>query len=156
MENNFEGPPSAKDAAAQLRNLASDRQTLADNVRVPKALLAALGGVAAWWVALAATATPGENYEPPASGWLALVAVLVIMHLMGRETGIRFRKMGARAAMATIAILAVCLVLLSVSLGLVSVGARWAVVLTSLSAFGLVYWLAGIVYRSAVDRLRRG
>jgi hypothetical protein len=156
MENNFEGPPSAKDAAAQLRNLASDRHALADNVHVPRALLAAIGGVAAWWVALAATASPGENYEPPVSGWLALVAVLVIMHLIRRETGIRFRKMGARAAVATIAILAVCLVLLSVSLGLVSLGARWAVVLTSLSAFGLVYWLAGVVYRSAVDRLRRG
>jgi K+ transporter len=156
MENNFEGPPSAKDAAAQLRNLASDRQALADNVRVPRALLAALGGVAAWWVALAATASPGENYEPPVSGWLVLVAVLVIMHLIRRETGIRFRKMGARAAMATIAILAVCLILFSISLGLVSFGAYWAVGLTSLSAFVLVTWLAGIAYRSALDQLRDG
>jgi hypothetical protein len=155
MENNFEGRQSAEDAAAQLRDLASDRQALADGVRLPKALLVALGGVAGWWVALAATATPGENYEPPASGWLGLVAVLVIMHLIRRETGIRFRKMGTRAAMATIAILAVCIALLSISLGLVSLGARWAVALTSLSAFGLVTWLAGIVYRSALERLRR-
>ena len=155
MERNFEGRPSADDAAASLRDLASDRQTLADGVHVPKTLLAALGGVAAWWVAAAATANPGENYEPPTSGWLGLVAVLVILHLIRRETGIQFRKMGTRAIMAAIAILMVCLTLFSISLGLVSIGARWSVALTSVSAFGLVTWLAGIVYRSALDRLRR-
>ena len=155
MERNFEGRPSADDAAASLRDLASDRQTLADGVHVPRTLLAAFGGVAAWWVAAAATANPGENYEPPASGWLGLVAVLVILHLVRRETGIRFRKMGTRAIMASIAILMVCLTLFSISLGLVSFGARWAVALTSVSAFGLVTWLAGIVYRSALDQLRR-
>jgi hypothetical protein len=155
MENNFEERPSSEDAAASLRHLVFDRQALADGVQVPKTLLAALGGVAAWWVAAAATVNPGENYEAPASGWLGLVAVLVIIHLIRRETGIRFRKMGARAVMAAIAILVVCLTLFSVSLGLVSFGARWTVALTSLSAFGLVTWLAGIVYRSALDQLRR-
>jgi hypothetical protein len=155
MENNFEGRPSSEDAAACLRDLASDRQALADGVHVPKTLLAALGGVAAWWVAAAATANPGENYEPPTSGWLGLVAVLVIVHLIRRETGIRFRKLGVRAAMAAIAIFVVCLTLFSISLVLASFGARWVVALTSLSAFGLVTWLAGIVYRSALDRLRR-
>src|SRR4051812_19196944 len=50
MESNFEGRPSAEDAAADLRELASDRQALADSVHVPRTLLAALGGVAAWWV----------------------------------------------------------------------------------------------------------
>lgn len=154
MERNFEGRPSADDAAASLRDLASDRQTLADGVHVPKMLLAALGGVAAWWVAAAATANSGENYQPPTSGWLGLVAVLVILHLIRREAGIRFRNMGARAITATIAILMVCLTLFSISLGLVSFGARWAVALTSVTAFGLVTWLAGIVYRLALDQLR--
>jgi hypothetical protein len=79
----------------------------------------------------------------------------VIFHLIRRETGIRFRKMGPRAVVVTIAILALCLTLFSISLGLVSFGARWAVALTSLSAFGLVTWLAGIAYRSALDQLRR-
>jgi hypothetical protein len=69
---------------------------------------------------------------------LGLVAALVIFHLIRRETGIRFRKMGPRAVVVTIAILALCLTLFSISLGLVSFGARWAVALTSLSAFGLV------------------
>ncbi|MDQ0757053.1 hypothetical protein [Arthrobacter sp. B3I4] len=155
MESNFEGRPSADDAAASLRELASDRQTLADGARVPRVLFAALGGVAAWWVAGAATSNPGENYEPPASGWLGLVVVLVVLHLIRQETGIRFRNMGARATTATIAIFAVCLALFSISLGLVSFGAPWAVALTSVSAFGLVTWLAGIVHRSALDQLRR-
>ena len=154
MERNFEGRPSADDAAARLRDLASDRQTLADSVQVPRTLLAALGGVAAWWVAAAATANPGENYEPPASGWLGLVAGLVVLHLIRRETGIGFRRLGTRATMASIAILMVCLTLFSISLGFVSLGARWAVTLTSMCAFGLVTWLAGIVYRSALDQLR--
>ena len=154
MERNFEGRPSADDAAASLRDLASDRQTLADGVNVPNALLAALGGVAAWWVAAAATANPGENYETPTSGWLGLVAVLVIFYLIRREAGIRFRKMGTRAILATVAIFMVCLTLFSISLGLASLGARWAVALTSVSAFGLVTWLAGIAYRSALDQLR--
>lgn len=155
MERNFEERPSADDAAASLRDLASDRQTLADGVNVPNALLAALGGVAAWWVAAAATVNPGENYEPPTSGWLGLVAVLVIFHLIRRETGLQFRKMGARAGMAGFTILVVCLALYSISLGLVSFGAHWAVALTSVATFGLVTWLAGVVYRSALDQLRR-
>jgi len=46
--------------------------------------------------------------------------------------------MGPGAVVVTIAILALCLPLFSISLGLVSFGARWAVTLTSLSAFGLV------------------
>jgi hypothetical protein len=133
----------------------SDRQALVAAVQVPKTLLAAFGGVAAWWVAAAATANPGDNYEPPTSGWLGLAAVLVIIHLIRRETGIQLRRMGARAGMAVIAILAACLALYSISLGLVSFGARWAVALTSVAAFVLVTWLAGVVYRSALDQLRR-
>lgn len=155
MENNFEGRPSSEDAAASLRGLDSDRRTLAAAVQVPKMLLAAFGGVAAWWVAAAAMANPGENYETPTSGWLGLAAVLVIIHLIRRETGIQFRKMGARAGMAAFAILVACLALYSISLGLVSIGARWAVALTSVAAFGLVTWLAGVAYRSALDQLRR-
>ncbi|MCK6209510.1 PAM68 family protein [Georgenia sp. EYE_87] len=157
MESNLDGPrPSAEDAAAELHNLVTDRQALADGVRVPWSLLAGLGGVAAWWVAAASAASPGEDYEAPTSGWLGLVAVLVIGHLIRNETGIRIRKMGGRAALATVAIVLICLVLFSVSLALVSLGATWAVVLTSLSAFGLVTWLAGIAYRSALDAMRRG
>lgn len=154
MENDFQGRPSADEAAARLSELSGDRRALADSTRVPRVLLAAYGGVGAWWVAGAATASPGENYEPPTSGWLVLVAVLIIAHLMNRETGIRFQSMGSGAALAVAGILAACLALFSVSLGLVSLGAGWAVALTSLAAFGAVTWLASVAYRSALDRLR--
>ena len=155
MENDYERRPSSEEAAASLRDVTADRQALADGVHVPKMLLAALGGVAAWWVAGAAGANPGENYEPPTSGWLGLVAALVTAHLIRRETGIRFRQMGLQAGLVTVAILVLCLILFSISLGLVSFGARWAVLLTSLTAFGMVTWLAGIAFRSALDQLRR-
>lgn len=153
MENDFQGRPSAKEAAARLNELSGDRRALAGSTRVPRILLAAYGGVAAWWVAGAASASPGENYQPPTSGWLALVAVLVVAHLMNRETGIRFKSMGPGAAAAMVGILLVCLTLFSVSLGLVSLGAGWAVAFTSLAAFGVVSWLASVAYRSALDRL---
>jgi hypothetical protein len=54
-----------------------------------------------------------------------------------------------------IAILAPCLTLFSISLGLVTFGARRGVALTNLSGFGLVTWVAGIAYRSAPEQLRR-
>ncbi|MDK1361869.1 hypothetical protein QNO00_16570 [Arthrobacter sp. zg-Y1219] len=153
MENDFRTIPTADDAAVRLSELSGDRRALAEGISIPRVLLAAYGGVGAWWVAQAATANPGANYETPTSGWLALVAVLVIAHLINRETGIRFQSMGGGAALAVVAILVVCLSLFSVSLGLVSLGAGWAVSFTSLAAFGLVAWLAGVAYRSALNRL---
>ncbi|WP_232466141.1 hypothetical protein [Diaminobutyricimonas sp. LJ205] len=116
--------------------------------------MAALGGVGAWWVSTAAATNPGENYEARSSGWLALVSALVIVYLIQRETGIRFRAMGARAGWAMTGIVAACLLLFSVSLGLVSFGLHWAVALTSLAAFAATTWLAGVAYRSAVESLR--
>ena len=84
------------------------------------------------------------------------VGTLVVAYLIRRETGVRFRKMGTRAGWAIVAIAAACLVLFSVSLGLVSFGMQWAVTLTSLIAFAATTWLAGVAYRSAVEQLRRG
>ena len=155
MENHSE-VPSPDEASAALNSLATDRERLAANVQVPWALLAAFGGLGAWWVSAAVATTPGENYEPPTTGWLALVGTLVVAYLIRRETGVHFRKMGARAAWAVVGILAVCLVLFSVSLGLVSFGLQWAVALTSLVAFAATTWLAGVAFRSAVEQLRRG
>ncbi|WP_165069604.1 hypothetical protein [Marisediminicola senii] len=155
MENDSPIRPSAREAAASLDDLAADRAAVADAVRVPRGLMAAFGGVAAYWVAGAASATPGVNYEPPTTGWLALVVALVIAHLVHREVGIRFRTMGAKAYGALAAIVLSCLALFSVSLGLVASGLTWAVVLTSLAAFALTTWLAGVAYRSALEQLRR-
>lgn len=156
MENHSRLLPSPEDANALLAELGSDRNVLADSVRVPTTLMAALGACAAWWVSTAATTAPGADYQPPTSGWLCLVAVLVIVHLIRRETGIRFRTMGPRAGVLLAVILLACLALFSVSLALVSLGAAWAVALTSLSAFGAVMWLSGAAFRSALEHLRRG
>ncbi|MGJ9371912.1 hypothetical protein [Nesterenkonia sp. CF4.4] len=147
---------SPEDAARALGTLTDDREGLASAIQVPRALLAAYGCLAAWWVSTAAGTTPGENYEPPTSGWLALVGVLVVTYLVQRETGLRLRTIGPRAGFSVAGIIAVCLGLFSVSLGLVASTMTWAVALTSLMAFATTTWLAGIAYRSAWDRLRHG
>ncbi|WP_218220321.1 hypothetical protein [Nesterenkonia sp. Act20] len=153
MENNF-GRSTPSDAADALGMLSVDRERLAARVRVPRILVAALGAMAAWWVSSAAFTSPGENYEPPTSSWMALVGALVILYLIRRETGVRFKAMGARAGWAVAGILVLCLSLFSISLGLVSFGLHWVVALTSLLAFAATTWLAGVAFRSAVERLR--
>ena len=170
MENDFHRPdhdrpspdgpshdgPSRDEAAEALAALDADRERLATGSRVPWSLLAALGGVGAWWVGAAAFTNPGADYEPPTSIWLALGAVFVVLHLIQRETGIRFRKMGTTANWAVAGIVATCTVLFSVSLGLVASGLQWAVAFTSLAGFAATTWLAGVAYRSAFSTLRRG
>lgn len=154
MENQSKDP-SPDEATDALNALSTDRERLAASIHVPWVLLAAFGGVGAWWVSAAAATSPGENYEPPSSSWLGLVSALVIAYLIRRETGVHFRTMGARAGWAIVGIITVCLVLFSISLGLVSFGLQWAVALTSLAAFATTTWLAGVAYRSAVEKLRR-
>jgi hypothetical protein len=145
----------AADAAAALDGLHADREALAAGIVEPRWHLAALGAVAGAWVAQAATTTPGADYEAPTSTWLALVAVFALMVLIRHRTGIRFRRVGARAALLVVGILAACLALFSISLGLVAQGLGWAVALTALAAFGLVTWLAGLAFRAAVAEIRR-
>jgi hypothetical protein len=147
----------ARDEAVEaLEALSADRQTMSRLVCVPQALMAAFGALGAWWVGLAASVTPGENYEPPLTAWLALLGALVVAHLVQRETGIRFGSLGARASWAILGSVAACLGLFSVSLGLVSLGLTWTVVLTSVAAFAITTWLAGVACRNAVEHLGRG
>lgn len=155
MENNSL-PVARHEAADALDALSADRDRLVSHARTPWVLLAAVGALAACWVGAAVTTTPGANYQPPTWGWLALVGALVIAHLIRRETGIRFRSMGARAGWAATGALVGCLVLFSVSLALVSLELPWAVAVTSLVAFGWTTWLAGVAYRAAVEQLQRG
>ena len=150
METHFEG--GRDEAAGMLTALSADRQRLAQQVAVPWALMAAFGALGAW---SAASAAPGAHYEPPQSGWMALLGALVVSHLVQRETGIRFRSLGARANWMVAAIVVACLALFSVSLGLVSLQLPWAVVATSLAAFALTTCLSGLALRSAVERAGR-
>lgn len=155
METNPQGP-SRDEAIHALEGLAADRDRLATGIRVPWLLLAGFGAVAAWWVSATATTTPGEDYEPPAVGGLVLAIVFVIMHLIRRESGVRFKSMGMQAGLALAGIVVGCLALFSISLGLVSFGLQWAVTLTSITAFALTTWLTSVAYRSAAQRLRHG
>jgi hypothetical protein len=145
----------AADAAAALAGMRSDREALAAAIPEPRWHLAALGAVAAAWVAQAVTTRPGSDYEAPTSTWLALVAVLVIMTLIRHRTGIRFRRVGARATLLMAGILVACLVLFSISLGLVVQGLGWAVSLTALAAFALVTRLSTLAFRAAVREIAR-
>ncbi|MCC9174822.1 hypothetical protein [Arthrobacter sp. zg-Y179] len=151
MENNL---GAAEDAAARLRNLAADRNALAAGAAPPRTLLAGLGGVAACWVAAALDARPGADYQSPSWTWLLVGLLFVILHMIQRDTGLKFRRLGARANGAIALAALACLFLFSVSLGLVSLGLGWAVMITSLAAFAAVYGLAVVAYRAAVDHLR--
>jgi hypothetical protein len=155
METNPKGL-SRDEATQALESLSADRDRLVAGIRVPWLLLAGFGAVAAWWVSAAAATSPGENYEPPAVGGLVLALVLVIIYLIRRETGIRFKSMGLQAGLALTGIVIGCLALFSISLGLASFGLHWAITLTSIMAFALTTWLASVAYRSAAQRLRRG
>lgn len=123
METHFEG--GRDETAEMLTTLSADRQRLAQQIRVPWALMAAFGA-------------------------------LVVVHLVQRETGIRFRSLGARANWMVAAIVVACLALFSVSLGLVSLQLPWAVIATSLAAFAITTFLSGLALRSAVESARCG
>jgi hypothetical protein len=148
--------PSRDDAMGALNELSADRDRLVEGIHVPWPLLAGFGAVAAWWVGAAAATSPGESYESPAIGGLALAIVLVITYLVQRETGVRFRSMGLRAGLALVGIVVSCLVLFSISLGLVSFSLHWAIIFTSVVAFALTTWLAGVAYRSAAQKILHG
>ncbi|WP_315279487.1 hypothetical protein [Kocuria carniphila] len=154
MESNY-GDSTRTQAAEALVTLSADRQRLARRVQVPWALMAGFGALGAWWVGSAWSTNPGAGYEPPQTGWIALLGVLVVCHLVQREMGLRFRSLGARANLAIAGIVVSCLALFSISLGLASLQLQWAVIMTSLTAFALTTWLAGIACRSAVENLGR-
>lgn len=136
--------------------LSADRDRLAAGIHVPWPLLAGFGAVAAGWVGAAAGTTPGEGYQPPGVGLLGVALVLVIVYSIQRKTGVRFAKMGWQAELALVSIAVGCLVLFSISLGLVSLGLHWAVILTAAAAFVLTTWLAGVAYHSALRTIRHG
>ncbi|RII92293.1 hypothetical protein [Clavibacter californiensis] len=145
----------AADAAAALDGLRTDRETLAARIPEPRWHLAGFGAIALAWVAQAATLSPGADYEPPTTSWVAVAAAVVLLVLIRRRTGIRFRRVGARAVLLVSAAVVACLVLFSISLGLVALGIGWGVAITALAAAGLVTWLATLAFRAAVREIAR-
>lgn len=153
MERNS-GRPSHEQAAQSLGALSADRERLVGSTRTPWGLLAALGLACAWFVAEAALSNPGSDYEASQTWWLPILAAGLAGFLIRRETGIRFRRMGARATWLSVGILVAVLVLFSVSLGLVSFDLHWAVTLTALAAFIVAVWLGSLAFKAAMGTLR--
>ncbi|OUE25924.1 hypothetical protein [Clavibacter michiganensis] len=145
----------AADANAALDGLRTDREALAARIPEPRWHLAGFGAVALAWVAQAATLSPGADYEPPTTSWVAVVAAVVLLVLIRGRTGIRFRRVGARAALLVAAAVVACLVLFSISLGLVAQGLGWAVAITAIAAFLLVTRLSTLAFRAAVREIAR-
>lgn len=153
METDHDG--ARRDASTALDTLSADRERLVQRTRVPWSLMTAFGALGGWWVGSAVATEPGARYEPAMDGWMVLVGVLVVFHLVQRQTGIRFGSLGARANWAIMGIGVVWLALFSVSLALVSLDLRWVVGVPSIAAFATTTWLAGVACRMAVEHLRR-
>ncbi len=118
--------------------------------------MVASGAVFAWFVADAASATPGTQYQANHNNLLAIGALCVTAYFVERETGVRFRKMGLKAWALLAAVMIWTLLMFSVALGLVSLGHRlWIAVPI------LLTWVIGTlgsagVFRTCVESMRHG
>lgn len=116
----------------------------------------AAGAAPAWFVADAASAHPGAGYEAGSGALLSVAVLLVVAHLVKKETGVRFGSLGARGWAAVAGGVVLALVMFSIALGLVASGHRpWLVAPTVLA------WAGGTActaawFRSCVDAVRRG
>ncbi|MBP2217687.1 hypothetical protein [Arthrobacter sp. CAN_C5] len=151
MENNL--PPSAADqsssAAALLADVDKDRSALIDRMTTPSWAAPAFGALAAICVVSPAA---GDNRSGN-SALLIIVGILVV-YLYQRATGVRLARIGWAAWLIYAATLVFCLLMLSVSLGLVSFGLLWWVIAPAAAAFGAGALGAHYFMRSAVNRIR--
>lgn len=87
MANDFGVSP--EEAREQLDILESDRAHMADRVPTPWGLMTAAGAALAWFVADAATANPGPQYEAGIGYLLAVAVLCLVAYFVRRDTGIR-------------------------------------------------------------------
>lgn len=155
MENDSTSA-SSTEIHNSIDSLDADLTRLTQNVTTPWPLFVAYGGVGAWFVANAATTSPGADYQAPGSFFLILAVGLVITYLLEQRSGVRFRTMGGQAIGFMTALVVTLLALYSVSLGLVSLDLSWAVTFTTLAAFLAATVLSKLVFSSALKRTARG
>lgn len=151
MENDT-NPTPADDAAAAsalLGDLDSDRASFARRLEAPSWLAPAFGILAAAYVA-----APAAGEARSGSLLVLIILSVVLIHLYRRATGIRVSRIGLPEWLLCGAALLVCLVLLSVSLGLVSFGLNWWVILPAAVAFLVGSVAASRFIRSAQERIR--
>jgi len=154
MENNF-GPIRSMDpegAAALLDDVQGDRTRLTQRVRTPKWVGPGFGFIAALYVAT--PAVPG-NWAGSFVLAMALVAVIVMVHLSHRATGVRFSRLGLQAWAAFAAATLGTLALFSVALGFAATNLHWLIIAPACAAFGLSSWLAKVFFSSMRQGLAR-
>lgn len=147
---------SAAEARDQLNVLGQDANALAAQTQTPWALLVAAGGALAWFVANAAATKPGLAYEPSGMALAPIIVLLVIVHLVQRELGVRFRRLPMRGWLIIGGITAFTLTMFSVALALVSLQLHWWVIAPIVVTWALGTWAAAAFLSSHRQALGRG
>lgn len=141
-------------AAAQLLDaLAADRSQLAARLAAPAWLYPLFGVLTALYVAAPALA-PGTARSLVTSS--AIAATLALVWGYPRLSGVRVARAGASALLTLGLLLGATLLLLSVSLGLASLGLRWWALLPAAASFALTVLLGRLFDRRYRERVRRG
>jgi hypothetical protein len=154
VENNFSAndPTAPRVAAELLDELQADRQRLARHAEAPRWLAPGFGLLAGLYVA--APALPGE----PRSGGFVTMAIIIgvlLVYLSSRATGVRFSRFGLAGWAAFSGAVVGGLIFFSVSLGLVSLGLHWWVIVPAAATFALVLWLTRAMLASMRRNLNR-
>lgn len=151
MENNL--PPSSSgqsdSAAALLADVDSDRSALISRMNTPRWVAPTFGAIAAVCVA-----SPAAGDNRSGNSALLIIVGIMVVYLYHRATGVKLGSIGWEAWLIYAATLISCLLLLSVSLGLVSLELHWWVAAPTVAAFGAGTIGAHYFMRSALSRIR--
>jgi hypothetical protein len=145
--------PSAAQAREALRELASDRATLADRLAAPWWLYPVFGLTAAGYVATPAIRSDEARHTVVG---ILIVAGVILLLVYRRLSGIRVSRTGGRGAAVLVGLLMATLLLLSTSHGLVSLVSVWWVLAPTVVCFLTVLVLGQWFDRLYRENLRRG
>lgn len=143
--------PEQRDAAERLEQLRADRARLDERTRPPSWVAPTLAVVGGAYVA--APALGGQDWQR-SNFVVLLVAVIVVLEVARRQTG---RRDGARSWQdyGLLGLLAIALLaLLSVSLGLVSLGHAVWVILPTLAGAGATWAVIRHLQRRSAEAVR--
>jgi drug/metabolite transporter (DMT)-like permease len=145
--------PSTAQAQEALRELASDRATLADRLAAPWWLYPFFALIAAGYVA-----TPAIRSDEARNAVVGILiaAGVVLLVTYRRLSGVRVSRTGGRGAALLVGLLMVVLLLLSTSYGLVSLLSAWWVLVSATVCFGVVLVLGRWFDRVYRENLRHG
>jgi hypothetical protein len=158
MENDLPAPepparPSTAQAQEALRELASDRATLADRLAAPWWLYPFFALIAAGYVATPAIRSAEARNDVVG---ILIAAGVVLLLAYRRLSGVRVSRTGGRGAALLAGLLMVILLLLSTSYGLVSLLSAWWVLVPATVSFSVVLVLGRWFDRLYRENLRHG